>query len=154
MPTLADVVRAHGGSYVARHPDALLPSHVRALGAIADCRTEALGAELAACHGCGHARLVYHSCRHRACPRCGHDATERWLARHRQALLPVPYFHVVFTLRGEHRSSAASSAPTSAPSSTRSFAPPSRPWPPCAPTPATSAPTSALSPSCTPGHKP
>lgn len=103
MITLADVLRRHGPAYVARHGPALLPSHRRALEAITTCRTAFQGGSLAACTDCGRPHLLYHSCRHRACPRCGDDATTRWLARQREALLPVPYFHVVFTLPAELR---------------------------------------------------
>jgi hypothetical protein len=103
MPTLADVVRRHGAAYCARHPGQVLPSHLRALWAIGACRTAELGGSLAVCDDCGTAHLLYHSCRHRACPRCGHDETTRWLERQRRALLPVPYFHLVFTLPAELR---------------------------------------------------
>jgi len=100
---LADVVRRHATGYLARFGDAILPSHVRALRAIALCRTPALGGHSARCTQCGHEHLLYHSCRHRACPQCGHDATERWLMHQRDLLLSVPYFHVVFTLPSELR---------------------------------------------------
>ncbi len=103
MLRLADVVTRHGSAYMQRHQGALLPSHVRALSAIARCRTPALGAHLAECGQCGGEHLLFHSCRHRSCPRCGHDTTERWLTRQRERLLPVPYFHVVFTLPAELR---------------------------------------------------
>jgi len=103
MLRLADVVRRHAAGYLARYGDAVLPSHVRALRAIALCRTPALGGHSARCTRCGHEHLLYHSCRHRACPQCGHDATERWLDHQRDLLLPVPYFHVVFTLPSELR---------------------------------------------------
>ena len=103
MLRLADVIRRHGDDYLARYGDAVLPSHTRALFAIARCRTGALGGHLAQCNDCGGVHLLYHSCCHRACPQCGHDATHRWLDRQRQLLLPVPYFHVVFTLPSELR---------------------------------------------------
>ncbi len=103
MLRLADVVRRHAAGYQARFGDAVLPSHVRALRAIALCRTPALGGHAARCTQCGHEHLLYHSCRNRACPQCGHDATERWLEHQRESLLPVPYFHVVFTLPSELR---------------------------------------------------
>ncbi|MCP5042329.1 MAG: transposase [bacterium] len=103
MLRLADVVARHGSAYIARHRGAMLPSHVRALSAITRCRTPALGGHLAECGQCGCEHLLFHSCRHRACPRCGQDTTERWLARQRQLLLPGPYFHVVFTLPAELR---------------------------------------------------
>jgi hypothetical protein len=82
----------------------MLPSHVRALDAIARCRTPAMGGHLAECASCGCQHLVYHSCRHRACAQCGRDATVKWIARQQKLLLPVTYFHVVFTLPAELRS--------------------------------------------------
>lgn len=103
MLRLADVLCRHGPDYLRRHGDALLPSHARALRAIIQCRTAALGGHLAQCAQCSERHVLYHSCRHRACPRCGHDATRRWLAHQRTLLLPVQYFHVVFTLPKELR---------------------------------------------------
>jgi ribosomal protein L37E len=90
-------------AYRERFGASLLPSHVRALEAIVHCRTPALGAEVAECTQCGREHLLYHSCRHRACPQCGFDAASRWLERQQELLLPVPYFHVVFTLPSELR---------------------------------------------------
>lgn len=66
--------------------------------AIAACRTEALGGHIAQCDACGAQRYIYHSCRNRHCPKCQTLAKERWLAARRAELLPVPYFHLVFTL--------------------------------------------------------
>jgi 5-methylcytosine-specific restriction endonuclease McrA len=103
MLKLADLVRRHGPAYVRRFRAGILPSHVRALDRIALCRTPALGGHLAVCTRCSEEHILFHSCRHRACPQCGHDATSRWLARQRELLLPVPYFHVVFTLPEELR---------------------------------------------------
>src|SRR5262249_49780940 len=67
------------------------------------CRTPALGGHIAHCDDCAREHLLYHSCRNRACPRCGYGATTTWLSRQRDLLLPVPYFHVVFTLPSELR---------------------------------------------------
>ena len=103
MPSLADVVREHAPAYLARYGAAMPTRHMRALRAITECRTAALGAELAVCDHCSAQHLVFHSCRHRACPRCGHDATAAWIERQKKNLLPVPYFHVVFTLPNELR---------------------------------------------------
>lgn len=103
MLRLADVVRRHGRDYIAWHARAMLPSHVRALRAIEHCRTPALGGHLAECGQCKRQHLLFHSCRNRACPRCGHDTAQRWLVRQRELLLPVPYYHVVFTLPAELR---------------------------------------------------
>jgi hypothetical protein len=102
MVALADVVRRHGPNYLAPWLRRAA-RHVRALSALRRCRTGALGGHLAECSACGHEHLLFHSCHHRACPRCGHGATDRWLDRQRERLLPVPYFHVVFTLPAELR---------------------------------------------------
>lgn len=103
MPRLADVVQGHGPAYLERHGASILPSHARAIQAILHCRTPAMGGHVAVCEQCGTEHLLYHSCRNRACPQCGYDATERWLEHQRGLLLPVPYFHVVFTLPAELR---------------------------------------------------
>ena len=96
---LADIVRAHGAAFRAAHR--LCGVQYRALRAIERCRTAALGGELRACDACGERRYVYHSCRNRHCPKCQTRAKERWLAARRAELLPVPYFHLVFTLPHE-----------------------------------------------------
>lgn len=103
MLRLADVVRRHGPALLARYPHAVLPSHRCAMTAITHCRTPALGAHLGVCARCDYRHLLYHSCRHRACARCGYDATKRWVDQQRDRLLPVPYYHVVFTLPQELR---------------------------------------------------
>ena len=96
---LADIVRAHGAAFCASHR--LCSVQHRALRAIEHCRTAALGGELRQCDACGTQRDVYHSCRNRHCPTCQTRAKERWLAARRAELLPVPYFHLVFTLPHE-----------------------------------------------------
>ena len=96
---LADIVRAHGAAFRAAHR--LCGVQHRALCAIERCRTAALGGELRACDACGTQRYVYHSCRNRHCPKCQGLAKERWLAARRAELLPVPYYHLVFTLPHE-----------------------------------------------------
>jgi hypothetical protein len=73
------------------------------LRALASCRTAAQGGHLDQCDRCGHRRAVYHSCRNRHCPKCQLLAQEDWLAARRADLLPIPYFHVVFTLPDELR---------------------------------------------------
>jgi hypothetical protein len=93
---LADIVRAHGAAYQRAHP--LCRAQRRALRAIAACRTAALGGHRAVCAACGAERITYNSCRNRHCPKCQRLATERWLAARRSEVLPIPYFHVVFTL--------------------------------------------------------
>ena len=103
MLRLADVFMQHGPSYLQRYGTAVLPSHVRAIDAITRCRTPVLGGHLAQCTECQRRHLLYHSCRHRACPQCGHDSTTAWLARQQRLLLPTAYYHVVFTLPAELR---------------------------------------------------
>jgi len=95
-PELADIVRAHGAAY--RRTDRLVPVQHRALRAIATCRTAALGGHRETCDHCGAVRVAYNSCRNRHCPKCQTLTKERWLAARKADLLPVPYFHVVFTL--------------------------------------------------------
>ncbi len=103
MLTLAAVVRRHGPGYLERYGASVLPSHARALFDITHCRTAALGGHVAECTQCGREHVLYHSCRNRACPQCGYDAATKWLAKQKELLLPVPYFHVVFTLPAELR---------------------------------------------------
>lgn len=98
---LADVLRRHAPAYLERFQEALLPSHAQAIRDILRCRTPLLGGHLAECGQCGREHLFYHSCRNRACPRCGHEATARWIAQQRELLLPARYFHLVFTLPAE-----------------------------------------------------
>jgi hypothetical protein len=98
MPELAEVFRVHGGNYLEQFGRRLLPSHRRALRDIAACRTERLGGQLTECRRCGHRHPVYHSCRHRCCPKCHATDTARWLAKRQAELLPVPYAHAIFTL--------------------------------------------------------
>jgi hypothetical protein len=98
MPTIADIFRLHGPEYIEAFGPAMLPSHRRAMHDIIDCRTEALGGDIYQCTDCGAKHYVYHSCRNRSCPTCGHSATEAWLNDRRGDLLPVEYFHVIFTL--------------------------------------------------------
>jgi hypothetical protein len=95
---IADVLLRHGPSYTRRFAGRLLPSHRRAMDDIVSCRTEAKGAHIGRCCNCGESRLYYHSCRNRSCPKCSHRATTAWLAARERTLLPVPYFHIVFTV--------------------------------------------------------
>jgi Putative transposase/Transposase zinc-binding domain len=101
MPEVADVFRRYGGEYLEWFGQDLLPSPRRAMNDIMNCRTEALGGHLLQCDHCGQEHYAYHSCRNRSCPKCHHQDTEAWLAERRLELLPVPYFHVVFTVPHE-----------------------------------------------------
>jgi hypothetical protein len=100
-PDLGEIVRRHAAAYQASHPVSLLQQQV--LRALASCRTAALGGHLEQCERCGHRRAVYHSCRNRHCPQCQGLAQEDWLEARRADLLPIAYFHVVFTLPQELR---------------------------------------------------
>jgi len=93
---VADILRAHGETYQARHP---LSAQQRAvLRRLTACRTAALGGHVDACAGCGFRRISYNSCRDRHCPKCQALKRAQWLETRLQRLLPVPHFHVVFTL--------------------------------------------------------
>ncbi|MBZ0098460.1 MAG: IS91 family transposase, partial [Taibaiella sp.] len=74
------------------------PDQCKVIRAISRCRTKALGADLYRCSSCGYEHVVFHSCRDRHCPVCQFTAREKWLVARKKELLPVPYFHVVFTL--------------------------------------------------------
>jgi hypothetical protein len=103
MPEVADVFRRFGGSYLAAHGAAMLPSHRRAIADIVACRTEALGGQLWCCDQCGTLSHVFHSCRNRACPKCHGEQTQAWLEQRQAEMLPVPYFHVTVTVPEELR---------------------------------------------------
>jgi hypothetical protein len=95
---VADIVRHHGLAYRAAHADDLGRSQHRVLAAIQACRTATLGGHVEQCTDCGLVRVAYNSCRNRHCPKCQGLARAQWLADRQAELLPVPYFHVVFTL--------------------------------------------------------
>jgi hypothetical protein len=98
-PELGAILRRHSARFCASH--AISPLQHRVLRALASCRTAALGGPLEQCDRCGHRRAVYHSCRNRHCPKCQLLAQEDWLEARRAGLLPISYFHVVFTLPHE-----------------------------------------------------
>jgi len=98
---LADIIRQHGDAYRAQHESSLSSTQRRVMQAIAACRTAALGGHVEACDDCGHQRISYNSCRNRHCPKCQSLARAQWIEDRQAELLPVPYFHVVFTLPEE-----------------------------------------------------
>ena len=102
-PTLevADIVRAVGNRFWEKHKSHLAWVHRKVLDAIVRCRTAALGGHLDQCVCCGHQAISYNSCRSRHCPKCQGNARAKWLAARSAELLPVPYFHIVFTLPHE-----------------------------------------------------
>jgi hypothetical protein len=102
-PTLevADIVRAVGNRFWEKHKSHFAWVHRKVLDAIVRCRTAALGGHLDKCVNCGHQAISFNSCRNRHCPKCQGNARAKWLAARSGELLPVPYFHVVFTLPHE-----------------------------------------------------
>ena len=95
---VADIFRHHGDAFRLAHAGHLSGSQLRVMGAIEACRTAALGGHVERCVGCGHERVAYCSCRNRHCPKCLGTAAHAWLEARKADLLPVEYFHVVFTL--------------------------------------------------------
>ena len=95
---VADVIRRHGGAFLDRYGDALGPEQRRALSDVAACRTAALGGHVETCDRCGHRQVAYNSCRNRHCPKCQASDAADWVEAREAELLPVAYFHLVFTL--------------------------------------------------------
>src|SRR6266513_5371386 len=98
---VTDLIRAAGSDFVERSRRWLTSRHQKVLTAIERCRTAALGGHVDECSRCGHRAISYNSCRNRHCPKCQGNARARWLAARSAELLPVPYFHIVFTLPHE-----------------------------------------------------
>jgi hypothetical protein len=98
---VADIFRSAGPAYRATHAGHLSLAQLKVMTAIEHCRTPALGGHVEACTDCGHWRVAYNSCRNRHCPKCQGAAARTWLAEREADLLPVGYFHVVFTLPAE-----------------------------------------------------
>jgi hypothetical protein len=95
---VADIFRRHGAAFRQAHAGHLGCVEQRIMSAITACRTAALGGHVEQCDDCGATRIAYNSCRNRHCPKCQGLARVQWLADRQAELLPVPYFHVVFTL--------------------------------------------------------
>jgi putative transposase/transposase-like zinc-binding protein len=98
---VADIFHRHGAAWRAAHAAHLSLGQMKVMAAIESCRTAALGGHVEACEDCGHSRIAYNSCRNRHCPKCQGAAARDWLAERQADLLPVGYFHVVFTLPAE-----------------------------------------------------
>ncbi|RWJ98546.1 transposase zinc-binding domain-containing protein, partial [Mesorhizobium sp.] len=98
---VADIFGRHGEAYRQVHDGHLGRVERRVMSAIELCRTAALGGHVEGCRSCGAIRVAYNSCRNRHCPKCQGQACRDWLAAREAELLPVPYFHVVFTLPAE-----------------------------------------------------
>ena len=99
-PTLevADILRDHGAAWRKANAGHVSLDQLKVMSAIARCRTAALGGHVERCDDCSYTTIAYNSCRNRHCPKCQGAAAREWLAEREAELLPVPYFHVVFTL--------------------------------------------------------
>jgi hypothetical protein len=93
---LAHILHKHIGDYQNQYR--LWPEHKKIVSDLLNCRTAHLGGHIDRCNSCGSVRIIYHSCRNRHCPKCQHMPRERWLEKRKDEILPVNYFHVVFTL--------------------------------------------------------
>ena len=98
MTDIADIFRVHASDYLSSHDAHILPSRHRAIWDIIACRSGALGGHLMECDTCGYSHYSYHSCCNRSCPKCLNHNSDRWVNNRMKELLPVTYFHVVFTL--------------------------------------------------------
>jgi hypothetical protein len=99
FPEVADIFRECGPSF--RDTHRLPRNQLRAMHAVEICRTQKLGGHIDQCEGCNHIRISYNSCRNRHCPKCQFLKKEKWCEARKRELLPIPYFHVVFTLPEE-----------------------------------------------------
>lgn len=95
---VADIFRAHGCAWREAQRGHLSLAQLKVMSAITQCRTAALGGHVLRCDGCGTDQIAYNSCRNRHCPKCQSTAAQRWLDARQADLLPVEYYHVVFTL--------------------------------------------------------
>src|SRR5260370_7957447 len=95
---VADIFRDHGPAWRQDNAGHVSLDQRKVMSAIERCRTAALGGHVARCDDCPHTAIAYNSCRNRHCPKCQGAAAKQWLAEREADLLPVPYFHVVFTL--------------------------------------------------------
>jgi putative transposase/transposase-like zinc-binding protein len=95
---VADIFRHRGPVWRASHAGHVSLGQLKVMSAIERCRTAALGGHVERCEACAHLRISYNSCRNRHCPKCQAEAAKEWLADRQAELLPVPYYHVVFTM--------------------------------------------------------
>ena len=98
---IADILRRHGPAWRAARAGHVGLDQLRVMSAIETCRTAALGGHVEGCEDCGHRRIAYNSCRNRHCPKCQAAKAREWLAAREADLLPVGYFHVVFSIPAE-----------------------------------------------------
>ena len=98
---IADIFRAHGPTWRRANAGHVSLTQLKVMSAIEACRTEALGGHVAGCAKCGHHHIAYNSCKNRHCPKCQGPAARDWMEARAEDLLPVEYFHVVFTMPAE-----------------------------------------------------
>ncbi|MEJ6640635.1 MAG: IS91 family transposase [Octadecabacter sp.] len=99
--SIADIFRMHGPAWRQANAGHVSLSQLKVMSSIEACRTEALGGHVAACTKCNHQHIAYNSCKNRHCPKCQGPAARDWMAARSEDLLPVEYFHLVFTLPAE-----------------------------------------------------
>ena len=97
---VADIFRDHGAAWRRANTGHVSLGQLKVMSAIESCRTAALGGHVARCEDCAYTAVAYNSCRNRHCPKCQAAAAKEWLEAREAELLPVPYFHLVFTLPG------------------------------------------------------
>jgi hypothetical protein len=95
---VADIFRDHGAAWREANRGHVSLAQMKVMSAIESCRTAALGGHVARCEDCAHTTIAYNSCRNRHCPKCQGAAARTWMEERESELLPVPYFHIVFTL--------------------------------------------------------
>ena len=95
---VADIFRDHGAAWREANRGHVSLAQLKVMSAIESCRTAALGGHVARCEDCAHTTIAYNSCRNRHCPKCQGAAAREWMEERQAELLPVPYFHIVFTL--------------------------------------------------------
>jgi hypothetical protein len=103
MGRIVDIFKTHGSDYIQRYGPRLLPSHRRTIADICHCRTPLKGGHVYHCTVCNHYRYSYHCCGNRHCPQCRSANSAQWVDQRLKELLPVPYFHLVFTLPSTYR---------------------------------------------------
>ncbi len=103
MVELSDIFSKYRSEYFIKFGSRMLPSHIRAFNDIIECRTENMGGHIEQCDSCDHREYVYHSCCNRSCPKCHGFKSPKWFEQRKSELLPVNYFHIVFTIPGQLR---------------------------------------------------
>lgn len=96
MTEIADIFNEYGQDYIEKY--SLFPEQLKVISAITSCRTSKLGGHVDVCEDCGHLRISYNSCRNRHCPKCQGLLKEKWIEDRKKDLLPIQYYHIVFTM--------------------------------------------------------